>query len=155
MSKWVKELESVLQKKEIRPTNGKWYTRPEINNIIRSSQDNCRKFINWAVENKKVKKFAGATLTESKILSNNFFYKPIKKSWHQLHIEYAKSKERKPSGTGWKTFTQLCRELKLSETHGRRILSILANKNKIEVFKGGIADRSTRVTAIKFYRLRG
>lgn len=154
MSKWVKQLESVLQKKEIRPTGGKWYTRAEIHNIIRASQDNCRKFINWAVENKKVKKFIGATLSESRVLSNNFFYKPIKKNWHQLHMEYAKSKEKRPTGSGWKTFTQLCRELKLSETHGRRILHILMDKKKIEIFKGGIADKSTRITAIKFYRLK-
>ena len=154
MSKWIKQLESVLQKKEIRPADGKWYTRAEINVILKNSNDNCRKFLSWALKNKKIKKFTGASLTETKVLASKTFFKSIKKSWHQLYIEYAKSKERRPTGSGWKTFTQLCRELKLSESHGRRALQLLMSKNKIEIFRGGIADKSTRITAIRFYSLK-
>lgn len=155
MSKWIQQLESVLQKKEIRPTDGKWYTRTEVGCIIKSSNDNCRKFLIWAVKNNKIKKFNGASLTETKVLASKLFYKPVKKTWNQLYVEYAKSRERRPSGNGWKTFTQLCRELKLSETHGRRALHILMKNKRIEIFRGGISDKSTRITSIKFYRLKG
>jgi len=154
MSKWVKQLESVLQKKEIRPTDGRWYTRIEINEILRNSNENCRKFLSWAIKKQKVKKFSGATLTESKILASKVFYKPIKKTWYQLYCEYAKTKERRPVGPGWKTFTQLCRELKISESVGRRALQLLMHRNKVEIFRGGIVDKSTRVTAIRFYRIK-
>jgi hypothetical protein len=155
MSKWIRQLESVLRKKEFRPTDGKWYTRAEVNVILKNSSDNCRKFLIWASEKKKVKKFTGTTLTESKVLASKTFFKPLNKSWYQIYAEYAKSKEKRPEGPGWKTFTQLCRELKLSETLGRRALYILMKNKKIEVFRGGITDKSTRITSIKFYRLRG
>ena len=154
MSKWIEQLESVIRKEERRPA-GKWKTQLEVVSIIRCSSDNCRKFLNWAIKQNKVKTFMGTSLTTTKVLTSKIFYKPIGKDWNRLYCEYAKSKEKLPIGNGWKTFTQLCRELKLSETLGRKAISLLMKNKKLEVFRGGIVDQSSRITSIKFYRLKG
>lgn len=154
MSKWITELQSVIRKEETRP-QGNWKTKFEIVEIIKSSTENCHKFLQWALKNNRVRMKCGTSLTTSRILTSKTFYNPIKKDWKCLYFDYAKSKEKRPKGNGWKTFTQLCRELRLSETHGRKAISLLIQNKKIEIFKGGIVDDSSRVTAIKFYRIRG
>ncbi len=153
MSKWIEQLELAIKKEPVRP-QGNWKTQLELVEIIKCSADNCRKFLQWCIKTKRIKMIKGTSLTTTKILTSKIFYKPIKKDWKRLYMDYAKSKERRPVGTGWKTFTQICRDLKLGETAGRKILDILRKKNKLEVFRGGIVDQSTRVTAIKFYRLK-
>lgn len=154
MSKWIEQLESVIRKEEKRPL-GNWKTHLELVSILRCSSDNARKFIHWAIKNNKIKMHIGTSLTSSKVLTKKIFYKSLKKNWNQLYFEYAKSKQKLPLGNGWKTFTQLCRELKLSETLGRKAISILNKNKKLEIFRGGIVDQSSRITAIKFYRLKG
>lgn len=153
MSKWIEQLESVIRKEERRP-GGKWKTQLEVVGIIRCSSDNCRKFLNWGIKHNKVKTLMGTSLTTTKVLTSKVFYKPAHKDWHRLYCEYAKSKEKLPKGNGWKTFTQLCRELKLSETLGRKAISLLMKNKKLEIFRGGIVDQSSRITSIKFYRLK-
>ena len=153
MSKWIQQLEAVIKKKESRPA-GNWNTKLEIGDIIKCSNSNCVKFLIWCEERKKVKKIIGTSLTSNKVLTSKVFYNPNKKNWKVLYCEYAKSKERRPPGQGWKTFTQLCRDLKINEQTGRRALSLLTKSKKLEIFKGGIIDQSSRVTAIKFYRLK-
>lgn len=154
MSKWIEQLEAVIKKKESRPA-GNWNTRLEITDIVKCSNANCNKFLNWCESTKKVKKIIGTSLTSSKVMTSKVFFKPIKKDWKMLYRDYAKSRERRPPGQGWKTFIQLCRDLKLNENNGRKALSILTKNNKLEVFRGGIVDQSSRVTAIKFYRIKG
>jgi hypothetical protein len=153
MSKWIEQLEAVINKKETRPA-GNWNTKLEITDIIKCSNSNCVKFLRWCEETKKVKKIIGTSLTSHKVLTSKVFYNPNKKNWKVLYYEYAKTKEKRPVGQGWKTFTQLCRDLKINEQTGRRALSLLTKSKKLEIFKGGIIDQSSRVTAIKFYRLK-
>lgn len=154
MSKWVTELQSIIRKEETRP-QGNWKTKFEIVEIIQSSVENCHKFIQWGLKTNRVKMKTGTSLTTTRIITNKTFYNPIKKNWKSLYFQYAKSKEKRPKGNGWKTFTQLCRELKVSETLGRKAVSLLVKRNKLEVFKGGIVHDSSRITAIRFYRIKG
>ena len=154
MSKWVTELQSVIRKEETRP-QGNWKTKFEIVEIIQSSAENCHKFLQWGLKNNRVRMKSGTSLTTTRVLTSKTFYNPLKRDWKRLYFEYAKSREKRPKGSGWKTFTQLCRELRLSEALGRKAVSLLLKRNKLEIFKGGIVDDSSRVTAIKFYRIKG
>jgi len=153
MSKWVEQLQSVIRKKETRPS-GNWKTKFEIVDSVKCSAENCHKFLQWCLKTNRAEMKVGTSLTTTRVMTSKTFYKPYKKGWKQLYFEYAKSKEKRPNGTGWVTFVQLCRNLKMSETLGRKALSILVKNKKLEIFKGGIVDSSSRVTAIKFYRLK-
>ena len=109
MSKWIEQLELAIKKEPVRP-QGNWKTHLELVSTIKCSGDNCRKFIKWGLDTRCVKMVKGTSLTSTKVLTSKVFYKPIKKDWSRLYMDYAKSKERRPQGSGWKTFTQLCRE---------------------------------------------
>lgn len=154
MSKWIEQLESIIRKEEKRPASC-WKNQLELTTILKCSADNARKLLIWGLKHKKIKSMSGTSLTFSKVLTRKIFYKPVKKNWHQLYFEYAKTKEKRPKGSGWKTFTQLCRDMKIGETLGRKAILILNKNKKLEIFKGGIVDQSSRITAIKFYRLKG
>ena len=154
MSKWVEQLQSVIKKEETRP-QGNWKTKYEIVDIIKSSTENCNKLLEWGLKTNRVKMKTGTSLTSTRVMTSKMFYHPLKKDWKRLYEEYAKSREKRPKGNGWKTFTQLCRELKLSESHGRKMICLLVKNQKLEIFRGGIVDEGSRITAIKFYRIKG
>jgi hypothetical protein len=153
MSKWVKQLESIVRKKEIRPS-GNWHTRLEVMDIIRCSSDNSLKFLKWCEETKKIKKNVGTSLTCTRVITSKVFYNPIKKNWKTLYYDYAKSRQKLPEGKGWKTLTELCRDLKINRESARNALSILRKNNKLEIFRASIVDQTSHLTCIKYYRLK-
>ena len=153
MSKWVKQLESIVRKKELRPS-GNWNTRLEIMDIIKCSGNTSLKFLKWCEETEKIKKSVGTSLTCRRSITSKIFYNPLKKNWQNLYYDYAKSREKLPEGKDWKTIIQLCREMKTNQESTRRALDVLRKNNKLEVFRGSIVDQTGHVTCIKFYRLK-
>lgn len=153
MSKWVKQLESIVRKKELRPS-GNWKTRPEVMDIIKCSANSSIKFLKWCEQTEKIKKNVGTSLTCRKSITSKIFYKPLKKNWPGLYYDYAKSRQKLPKGKDWKTHIQLCREMKINQEVARRALSVLRQNNKVEIFKGSIVDQTGHITCIKFYRLK-
>jgi hypothetical protein len=153
MSKWVKQLESIVRKKELRPS-GNWKTRLEVMDIIKCSANSSIKFLKWCEETQKIKKNVGTSLTCRKSITSKIFYKPLKKNWPGLYYDYAKSRQKLPEGKDWKTHIQLCREMKINQESTRRALSVLKQNNKLEIFKGSIVDQTGHITCVKFYRLK-
>jgi len=153
MSKWVKQLESIVRKKELRPS-GNWKTRLEVMDIIKCSANSSIKFLKWCEQTEKIKKNVGTSLTCRKSITSKIFYKPLKKNWPGLYYDYAKSRQKLPEGKDWKTHIQLCREMKINQEVARRALSVLKQNNKLEIFKGSIVDQTGHITCVKFYRLK-
>lgn len=153
MSKWIEQLEAIIKKKELRPT-GNWKTRLEIMDIIKCSGENSIKFLRWCEKTKKIKKNVGTSITCSRAITSKIFYKPIKKNWKNIYHDYVKSRQKLPEGKNWKTITQLCRDLKVSQDSARRAVSVLNKNKKIEIFKGNIVHQNGQICYINFYRLK-